>query len=439
MSDPVPSAASDDHRRGQPRLSRRAGRDGGEPIVSALMAQTLGRPHLVSLAAGFVDHESLPVEPLRRAWEHVWADRTEALSALQYGTTIGYPPLREALLARLLEADRRTADERKLSADRVVVTAGSNQLLYLLGSVLLDPDDVVLVGSPTYFVLLGTLAGLGAEAVGVAVDAQGVVPEAVNEELARHQAAGRLERVKAIYVTTYYDNPTGATMPAARRAELVEVARRWSRAGRIYVIEDAAYRELRCEGEDVPSLWSFDPDGETVVHVGSFSKSFSPGLRIGWGMLPPSLLGPVLAEKGRLDFGSANLNQRLMAAVLQLGLFDEHLAGLRARYRAKIDAILGAAERWLRPIGGVDWARPGGGMYLWVELPEGIDAGLSGPLFGRAAAEGVLYVPGECCFPERGAPPRKNTLRLSFGFPDCEAIVRGVEALARATGHVVAT
>jgi 2-aminoadipate transaminase len=396
------------------------------------MAKTLARPDLVSLAAGFADYESLPVEPTGLALDRIRSDGALVRAALQYGTTIGYPPLREAILDRVLQADHATAADLRISLDQVVLTAGSNQLLYLVGDVLLDPGDIVLCGSPSYFVYLATLANLGARTVGVATDANGLVPEALDEELARLEARGELPRVKAVYVTSYYDNPTGSTLAEDRRAAMVKIIQRWSRRQRIYLIEDVAYRELRYYGEDVPSLRSFDPAGETVVAVGSFSKSYSPGIRVGWGILPEQLLGPVLAEKGNLDFGSPSFNQVLMATVLREGLYEGHVARLRAGYRVKVDAILAAAQQFLAPIGGVSWIRPAGGLYLWLRLPEGIDTGLAGPLFSRAVDEGVLYVPGEDCFPQEGRPREKNHLRLSFGIQCAESIRRGMQALARA-------
>lgn len=401
------------------------------------MARTLAQPELVSLAAGFVDQQTLPVEPTRQAIDWIWSDPQRAKAALQYGTTIGHQPLRQAVLDRMLRADQATAEQLNLSAGKVVVTAGSNQLLFLIGEALLDPGDVVLCGAPSYYVFLGTLANLGARAVGVETDQDGLIPEAVDDALGRYQAAGELGRVKAVYVTTYYDNPSGVTMPASRRADLVELIRRWSRRSKIYLIEDAAYRELRYYGDDVPSLRSFDPEGETVIHAGSFSKSYSPGIRVGWGVLPQSLLEPVLAEKGNVDFGSPNFNQALMAAVLELGLFDAHVERLRGAYRAKIDALLTAADRFLAPLGQIHWVRPAGGLYLWLSLPEPIDTGLSGPLFDRAVAEGVLYVPGQYCYAPEGQTPKKNMLRLSFGIPSSESLVRGVEALGRALRQVL--
>jgi len=417
-------------------LSRRAHWAGGEPIANLLMAKTLAHPELVSLAAGFVDHQSLPVEATGQALDRIWSDAGKARAALQYGTTIGYAPLREAVLDRMLKADGRTAAELSLSADQVVVTAGSNQLLYLVGDSLLDPGDVVICGAPSYFVILGTLGNLGARAVGVEIDEHGLIPEAVEDALARLEAAGELERVKLIYVCTYYDNPSGVTVPAERRTALVETARRWSRVGRIHLIEDAAYRELRYYGDDVPSLRSFDREGDTVIHVGSFSKSFSPGVRVGWGMLPRRLVEPVLSAKGNLDFGSPNFNQVMMATVLEMGLFDPHVEKLRGVYRRKIDATLEAADDFLAPIGRVEWVRPTGGHYVWLRLPEPIDTGVSGSLFDLAAQEGVLYVPGEFCYPPQGQPVPKNMLRLSFAFPSCESIRKGIEALGRAIRRV---
>jgi 2-aminoadipate transaminase len=419
------------------RLSQRAHWAGNEPIASMLMAKTLGQPDLISLAAGFVDHELLPVDATRRALEIIWSEAGRARAALQYGTTIGHPPLREAVLDRMLRADGKCAAELNASIENVVITAGSNQLLFLLGDVLCDPGDIVICPVPSYYVFLGTLANLGVRAAAVETDRWGVLPEAVADELARREKAGELGRVKAVYVTTYYDNPSGATVPLERRAALVEVVRRWSHKHKIYLIEDAAYRELRYAGEDVPSLRAFDPQGDTVVHAGSFSKSFSPGIRVGWGLLPPALRGPLLAEKGNVDFGSPHFNQVLMATVLEEGLFEPQLVRLRAGYREKIEAGLRAADEFLAPIGGIEWVRPSGGLYVWLRLPESVDTGLAGPLFPRALAEGVLYVPGEYCYPAAGQPRPRNMLRLSFGAVTGEEFGRGVRALASAIRQVV--
>jgi 2-aminoadipate transaminase len=401
------------------------------PPISDLMARALAQPHLISLAAGFVDQATLPADEARAAFEAVWADGITARAALQYGTTAGYVPLREQILARHVGAGGP-----KISLDRVVVTAGSNQLLHLATEVLCDEGDIILCAAPTYFVFLGLLDGMGVRAVSVAADGEGIVPEALEARLTAIDAAGELARVKAIYVVTEFDNPSGATLSAARRPRLLEIARRWSKAGKIYLLEDAAYRELRYSGQTPATIWSLDAErgeqGGSVVFAGTFSKSFSPGVRVGWGILPAELVGPVVNFKGNVDFGSPNLNQHLMAAVLAGGRCEPHIMTLRARYRTKMEAMLAACRAHLADIPNVRWAAPEGGLYVWLELPPGVEAGPSGRLFDLAVNEGVLYVPGEYCFPAEGEPVRKNTIRLSFGVQPPERIEAGLAALARA-------
>ena len=412
-------------------LSQRARWAGSQPI-SQLMHLALAHPNLISLAAGFVDEETLPVEPTRAAIAAVLADPRRARAALQYGTTPGYGPLREAVLARLIAADGAGVAESKLSIDQVVVTAGSNQMLHLVGETLLDPRDIVLCAAPSYFVFLGMLGNQGARSVGVASDEQGMLPEALEEELKRQQRAGELPRVKAIYVTSYYDNPGTTTLPIDRRQRIVEIAKRWSRDTHIYVIDDAAYRPLRYEGPDVPSLRHFDEEGDTVIVAETFSKCYSPGIRVGWGILPPELVEPICNQKGNIDFGSPNFSQHVMAAVLELGLLDPYVELLRANYRQKLEAMLQAADEFLAPLNGVSWQRPTGGLYVWLRLPAHIDTGPDGWLMHRALDEGVLYVPGEYCYPAEGQPKQTNMIRLSFGVQSAGKIRRGVEALARA-------
>jgi len=396
------------------------------------MSRALANPDLISLAAGFVDQQTLPVEPTREALDALLSHPDAALAALQYGTTPGYPPLREAVLDRFLKADGLTASEAGLSVEQVVVTAGSNQLLHLVGETLLDPGDIVLCAAPTYLVLLGTLGNIGARTVGVATDAQGMVPAALEEQLARIKAAGQLARVKLVYLVTYSDNPAGVTMPPARRAEIFSIVKRWSGKGRIHIVSDAAYRELRYFGDDVPSMRSCDEEGDTVIVIETLSKSFSPGIRVGWGFLPRHLVAPVCNQKGNIDFGSPNLSQHLMAKVFELGLFQPHVQRIRESYCNKLQAMLDAADELLAPLPGVSWVRPRGGLYVWLQLPESIETGPSGTLVDLAAQEGVLYVPGEYCYPSEGEPVRKNMIRLSFGVQPCEGIRRGIAALARA-------
>jgi len=419
-----------------PRFSQRTAWTEESPI-SDLMSRALAHPQLVSLAAGFVDQKTLPIEGVAEAFADLLNDPADARAALQYGTTPGYAPLRAHVLDLHCQLDGTTAAAANLTIDRVVLTAGSNQLLHLVAESLLDPGDIVLCAAPTYFVFLGLLANLGARAIGVASDADGIRPDALEATLAKIDAAGDLARVKAIYVVSDFENPSGATLSAERRPQVVEIARRWSRLARIYVLEDAAYRELRYEGDHLPSLRSFDPEGITVVHAGTFSKSFSPGIRVGWGLLPPCLVEPVCNRKGNIDFGSPNFAQHLVDRVIRRGGYGPQVSRLKTTYSEKLQATLAAADQFLRGIPGVSWEAPCGGLYLWLQLPPGLDAGTKGPLFDLAIEEGVLYVPGEYCFAPEGEPVRRNTIRLSFGVPTVERIAEGVAALGRALRKVV--
>ena len=408
--------------------------------IGELMGLPLARPQLISLAAGFVDQQSLPVEVTRTALEALLRDPAGARASLQYGSTPGHPPLRELLLERQLRQDGLEAERHRFDVERVVCTAGSNQLLQLLGECLFDPGDIVLCAAPTYLVILGTFRSLGVRAIGLETDDEGIVPESMDATLRQLDQRGELSRVKAIYVVSDFDNPRGLTLTAGRRQRIVELAKQWSHEasssdrqnGRIMVIDDAAYRELRYTGEDVPSLLTFDEEQDTVVVAGTFSKPFSPGIRVGWGILPEALIDPVNNVKANVDFGSPNFNQHLMAKILELELFDAHVEEIRSIYRSKLDTMLAAMVESLSEMEGCCWKRPDGGLYVWLQLPDSVDAGPSGSLLSRSLDEGVFYVPGEYCFAEEGEPTQKNAIRLSFGVQDQTAIRRGIQALARA-------
>ena len=422
-----------------PGLSSRAGWAAGQPI-STLMSQALARPDLISLAAGFVDESTLPVEATRLGLERLLSSPEQARKALQYGTTPGEPRLRDLVLQRLAVQDGLDLATSSLTIDQMVITAGSNQLLYLVLETLLDPGDIVLCAAPTYLVFLGAMANLGARAIGVATDSQGMVPDALRETLQQLDRAGEKDRVKAIYLVPYADNPGGITMPLARSEEILEISR--GHAGRelpIQLIVDQAYRDLRYTGEDIPSMRSLDEAGEQVIVTGTFSKSFSPGIRVGWGLLPRYLVSPLCNQKGNIDFGSPNFNQHLVAEIMEQDLLTPHVRDLCQHYQVKQAAMLAAAERWFSDLEGVRWQHPSGGLYVWMQVPEGIDTSPGGALFEAASREGVLYVAGGYCYPPEGAPVQANTMRLSFGVQSPERIDQGMEALSRALRLVMET
>ena len=416
------------------RLSQLAQRTVEQPI-SYLMREALARPELISLAAGFVDQASLPVQSTHAALEHLLSQPTQGRAALQYSTTLGDPLLREILLSRLASMDQKTVC--KQSIEQVIVTAGSNELLYLIGLTLFDPGDIVFCAAPTYFVYLGALQSFGVRTVGLEVDAEGVVPQSLTLAMEKYFAEGLGSRIKAVYLTTYFDNPSSITTSSKRRCELVEIVKRWNhKHDKVYVIEDAAYRDLRYYGDDIPSLLAADEDGDTVIHTSSFSKSFSPGLRVGWGVLPPELVNPISNQQGNINFGSPHFSQQTMIAILQQGSFEKHVEKIRTEYRKKLQAMLQAAEMHLGDLQNVSWLPATGGLYVWMCV-AGIDTSAGGPLFRRALDMGVLYVPGCHCFPKEGEPIQHDMIRLSFGVQSVERIEQGMQCLAKAVHEVL--
>jgi 2-aminoadipate transaminase len=223
-----------------------------------------------------------------------------------------------------------------------------------------------------------------------------------------------------------------------RRKAIVDIANRWSIHNRILILEDAAYRDLRFEGDPLPSLLSLDESREQVLYTQTFSKTLSPGLRVGLGVLPKDVLYPVHARKGHEDFGSANIPQAVVTRLLKTGAFQTHVQHVRASYTRKRDAMLSAAERFFREIPGVNWHHPQGGLYVWMSLPASVETGFKSPLFQTAVKNhGVMYVPGELCFaPVLGGRP-KNHMRLSYGVQSPDGITDGMQRLARAVMEVV--
>jgi 2-aminoadipate transaminase len=401
-----------------------------EPLISDLMQRALATPNLISLAAGFVDQATLPSATVQAAASDMLADPIEGRRSLQYGTTRGDFLLRRRVVG-LLEQDEgaRPGTFHDL-VPRTIITTGSQQFLYLICEVLLDPGDIVLVEAPTYFVFLGILESRGVRAVGVATDEGGLRLDSLEQTLREIDARGELHRVKFLYTVPEHSNPTGLSLAEDRRGPLVALVRSWSRRQRIFIVEDAAYRGLSFDGPDPPSLWGHDTAGDTVVLARTFSKTFSPGLKTGFGVVPQELLLPILNLKGNHDFGSTHFAQQLIDRVLADGHYGPHLARLTAAYRKKREILLDALYERMGDLEGVSWTHPRGGLYVWLTLPEGMDTGLDGPWFPRCLEHGVLYVPGAFAFPAEPGPPASNTARLCYGVPGEAELIEGVRRLA---------
>ncbi len=400
--------------------------------ISDLMARALAAPDLISLAAGFVDHSSLPAEAVAECAGAMLADPVDGRRSLQYGTTRGDRRFRELLLAHLEKNEGVAAGSYEHFLERTVVTSGSQQLLYLVAEALIDPGDIVLVEAPTYFVFLGLLKSRGAVVMGIPTDDDGLRLDALEETLGELENRGKLDRVRLIYTVSEHSNPTGLSLAADRRGELVRIAERWSKHSRIFILEDAAYRGLTFEGEEPGSVWSHDRSGETVILARTFSKTFSPGLKTGWGVLPESLVKPILNLKGNHDFGSNHFVQQLLERVIEGGHYERQIELLRPLYRSKRDVVLAALEEEMGSFGPeISWTHPQGGLYVWLTLPEAIDTGRDGRFFQKCLEEGVLYVPGSYAFTDEPGSPC-SCIRLSYGVAAAPALREGIRRMGSA-------
>ena len=415
-------------------FSAKAKRTQEQPI-SYLIAVAKANPQLISFAAGLVDPRTLPVQETLAITQRIFGDDARARDALQYGTTIGDRPLREKIIRRLEKLEGKSAASMSITPDSVVLTTGSQQVLYMLADVLLDPGDIVIIEAPSYFVYAGALASFGARILAVPMDRDGMVVEEFDKLLHRLAASGDLPRVKAVYCQSYFQNPTGLTLSRERRSRLLEIVAAHSAQHRILIIEDAAYRELRYDGDDLPSVKSFDADNAFVASCYTFDKPFAAGLKVGYAILPPDVMQQVVEQKGNHDFGSAHVCQQIVDEAMRDGSYDLHLAVIQAGYAAKRDAMLRALETHLPPGTGegLQWTVPGGGLYVWLSLPRAIDTSRGGGMFDDCLRRGVLYVPGEYCFhPDDTGHVPQNHMRLCYAVTPIEQIEPGIARLAGA-------
>lgn len=416
-------------------LSQRALRTKEQPI-GYLMAQALYNPALISLAAGFVDYQTLPAKESSSLINELLADPVLGERAMQYGTSAGLNELRHQLLEHMAKLDGMSPSDLDASPDDVVITTGSQQLLFVLTDLLVDVGDIVITEWPSYFVYTGTLTSAGAQVRAVEMDDQGMIPEKLESLLAEIANAGQLHRVKIVYTCDYHQNPTGITLSQERRPQILDIVRKYSPDHRILLLEDAAYRELTYEGESPRSIKSYDTNNEFVALAQTFSKPFAPGLKTGYGLLPRDLVEPALLQKGNHDFGSNNLSLHVLSAAMRDGTYAQHVDVLKRTYANKRDAMLRALDKEFgkqRDAGEVRWTQPTGGLYVYLTLANEEDTGRSGKLFQRALSQGVLYVPGSYCFgPDETRTAPTNTMRLSFGVPTIENIQEGIKRLSAA-------
>ncbi len=399
------------------------------PPISWMMKTALSRPKLISLAAGFTDNATLPVELSRQLLNEILRSPKTGQPALQYGNTAGEEKLRQLTSSHLQKLDG--GHDRAHSPERVIITGGSQQFLYMTLEALCDEGDIILVEDPTYFVFLSILQSRNIQARGVKLERDGLDLAHLEVVLERLKKSGELRRVKALYLVTYFQNPTGVTTSLAKKRAALKLLKKYERtAGHpIYLLEDAAYRELRFDhGIDVPTALTLPGAKERVIYAGTYSKPFATGVRVGFGILPEPVYTAVLRIKGNHDFGTANLLQHLLIKALNGENYDRQVTKVRKNYARKA-AVMKHAMTEHFPASVEIW-EAGGGLYFWARLPKGISAGVKSKVFQAALKNDVLYVPGELCYAEdswRRKPV--NEMRISFGNASAANIREGIKRL----------
>ncbi|MFI2040734.1 PLP-dependent aminotransferase family protein [Streptomyces bottropensis] len=383
-----------------PRFAGRVTAVGGSPVRDILAVTS--RPEVVNFAGGLPAPELFDAEGIAAAYRDVLAE--SAGRALQYATTEGELVLRTALAARYGARGLPTG------ADEVLVTTGSQQALSLLATALLEPGDVVLVEEPCYLAALQAFRFAGARVVAVPGDRHGVDPAALEDLVARL-------RPKLFYTVPTFQNPTGRTLPAERRAAVASVA---ARRG-LWIVEDDPYGELRFEGGRVPWIASYPGAEDRTALLGSFSKVMAPGMRLGWLRAPAELRRACAVAKQAADLHTPTVNQLAAARYLADRDLDAHVVRVAAAYRERRDAMLDGLAAALPE--GSTWNRPEGGMFLWARLPSSYD---TGALLPRVVEQDVAYVPGE---PFYAGEPDRSTLRLCFVTQTPEEIREGLRRL----------
>ena len=384
-------------------LGKMKGSDLG-PLL-ALTAQ----PDIISFAGGLPAPITFPLKELEEV--AVKVRQEDGAGAMQYGPSLGFMGLREAIAARMNRM-YVPMGMTEISAKNIMIVTGSQQGLDITGRVFLDKDDVVLIESPSYLGAIGAFA-LEPKFVEVPTDGEGMIPEELEKLIQT------TERVKFIYVIPNYQNPTGICWSLERRRKLMELATKYE----IPVFEDNPYGDLRFEGEEIAPLISMDPK-HLVMYSGTFSKTLAPGMRLAWMVCNDDILAKMDLVKGSTDLHTPSVTQREVALYMQNYDFERHVEENCRLYAHRRDVMCDAIKKHFPA--DVKCTYPHGGLFLWVELPDGCDAR---DLFAEAIKRKVAYVPGDSFFPASG---KRNYFRLNFSYNDDEKTVEGIRRLAEA-------
>ncbi len=370
-------------------------------------------PEVISFAGGLPAPEVFPLEEIEAACHKVLAE--QGTKALQYSTTEGFLPLRELLVRRMGRYGIH------VSPANVLITSGSQQALDLIGKLLINSGDRLLVEAPTYLGALQAFNAYQARYLKVPLDADGMRVDLLEEELRSGP--------KFVYVLPNFHNPAGTTLPLERRQRIVELASHYG----VPILEDDPYGQLRYEGEHLPPLLEIDseyhgaaaasgPFRGGVIYLSTFSKTLAPGLRVAWVVAPEDVIFRLVQMKQGSDLHTSTFDQMVAYETARNGFLDEHVKKIREVYGVRRQAMLNALERHM-PLG-VEWTRPQGGLFLWLTLPQGLD---SATILEEAVRAKVAFVPGRAFFPGKGG---ERSMRLNFSYCTPEVIEEGIRRLA---------
>jgi 2-aminoadipate transaminase len=363
-------------------------------------------PNVVSLAGGMPDPATFPTEEINEVAKQILAKNSAR--ALQYSSTEGLTELREFILNWLAE------DNKKAGLDNIMITSGSQQGLDLVSKVLLDPGDIVIVELPSYLAALNAFRSYGGEMIGIPMDDEGMQMDSLEETLAQLKNEGK--RVKFIYTISNFQNPAGVTMSLPRRKRILEIARKYE----VFIVEDNPYDKLRFEGESIPSIYSLDNE-DYVISLGTFSKILCPGLRLAWILGNKEIIEKLVIMKQATDLCTTILNQLIAYEYCSNYDIDKNIESNIEIYRKKRDIMLKSLDKYFPPE--ATWTKPEGGFFVFATLPEYID---TDEMFPEAIEEKVAYVSGAPFFANGEG---KNTMRLSFCYPNEKDIEEGIKRL----------
>ncbi len=369
------------------------------------LLKLVARPDIISFAGGMPDPKLFPSKVIAEVASKVLEKEPER--ALQYGPTEGDAELRKEL-----------AKWDGVDIDNILITTASQQGLDLVSKIFIDPGDTIMVGYPTYLGGLQAFNSYAAKFIGIPLDDEGMRVDILEDTLQKLSRGENLP--KFIYIVPDFQNPTGVTMPTERRKRVLELASKYD----LFILSDTPYRPLRYSGEPCANFFHLDGGKERVITLFTFSKILCPGFRLGYIVAPAVVIDKLVIAKQGTDLCTPSFTQAIVREIMKQNMFGAHIKNLVSAYREKRDGMLNALNKYMPKIDGLRWTRPDGGLFLWLTLPEGMDANI---MFKKAVKDKIAYVVGSAFHYDGGC---RNTIRLNFSFPSLEQIDEGIRRLA---------